>query len=97
MQRGVRTGMVRSKYNCISGIDAFKQKFKKISTNNDSREVLNEWFVRHYIKAEFSKNLSTEDRDRWFAKYNKTFIQSVNDSLIEGMKFLKTKTVCIIQ
>ena len=85
MQLGVKTGMVRSRYNCKSGIDAFKQEFKKISSKNDSKEVLNEWFVRHYIKAEFSKNLSTEDSDRWFTKYNKTFMQSVNDSLIEAI------------
>ena len=78
--------MVRSKFNCIAGIDAFKQNFKKISIDNDPNEVLSEWFVEHYITAEFSKNLSSEDRVKWMKKYSKTFMQSVNDSLIEGTK-----------
>ena len=92
MQLGVKTGMVRSRFNCISGIDAFKQEFKKISSENDPNDVLNEWFVQHYLKAEFSKNLSSEDRGAWMKKYGKSFKQSVNDTLIEGMKFLKTGT-----
>jgi hypothetical protein len=84
MQLGVRTGMVRSKFNCISGIDAFKQEFPKISRDNDPNAVLSEWFVQRYIKAEFIKSLPKEDRDKWVAKYKKTFMQSVSDSLIEG-------------
>ena len=86
MQLGVKTGMVRSRFNCISGIDAFKQEFKKISSDNDPSEVLREWFVQRYIKAEFSNSLSKEDKDKWENKYNESFMQSVNDSLIEGRK-----------
>ena len=84
MQLGVKTGMVRSKFNCISGNDAFKQSFKKIAGENNPADVLNEWFVQYYIRAEFTKSFSKEDQDKWIAKYNKTFEQSVNDSLIEG-------------
>ena len=85
MQLGIRTGMVRSKFNCIAGINAFKQYYKKISSDNNPNEVLSEWFVEHYITAEFSKDLSAEDRRKWIKKYRKTFMQSVNDSLIEGI------------
>ena len=91
MQLGVKTGMVRSKSNCISGIDAFKQKFPKISGDNDPNAVLSEWFVQVYIGAEFNKSLSKEDRDKWLARYNKTFMQSVKDNLIEGTKALALK------
>lgn len=84
MQLGVKTGMVRSKFNCKSGIDAFKQSFKKISSENNPREVLSEWFVKYYIEAEFTKNLTDAHRSEWKKKYEKSFEQSVNDSLVEG-------------
>ncbi|XP_046857657.1 uncharacterized protein LOC124451071 isoform X1 [Xenia sp. Carnegie-2017] len=84
MQLGVRTGMVRSKFNCIAGINAFKQIFKKISSKNNASEVVNEWFVDVYTKEKFIKNLSTKDREKWMVTYKKNFTQSVKESLIEG-------------
>ncbi|XP_046857376.1 uncharacterized protein LOC124450775 isoform X2 [Xenia sp. Carnegie-2017] len=85
MQLGVRTGMVRSKFNCIAGINAFKQIFKKISSKNNASEVVNEWFVDVYTKEKFIENLSTTDREKWMVTYKKDFTQSVKESLIEGI------------
>ena len=84
MQLGVKTGMVRSVHNCKSGIDAFKEDFSKIARDNDPNDVLSEWFVKLYLRADFSKSLSKGDRDEWMDKYKKSFEQSVNDSLVEG-------------
>ena len=84
MQLGVKTGMVRAKFNCLAGNDAFKQNFKKMASENDPNDVLKEWFAENYISEEFTKSLSQEDQNRWIAKYKKSFNESVNESLIEG-------------
>lgn len=85
MELGVKTGMVRSKFNCIAGLDAFKQNFKKISSEMNATDVLKEWFVKRYLKEDFAKNVSQSDRDNWMRKYKKSFNESVRDSLVKGM------------
>ena len=84
MQLGVKTGMVRPMTVFHAAIFTFKQRFSKIAKEYDPNAVLSESFAENYLKAEFSDSLSKDVMVKWEIKYNKTFVASVNESLVQG-------------
>ena len=76
--------MVRPMSVFRAAIFTFKQRFSKIAKEYDPNAVLSESFVENYLKAEFSESLSKDDMKKWETKYNKTFMASVNESLVQG-------------
>ena len=84
MKSGVKAGMVRSEFSCRSGLDAFESRFKKISKQNNPKDVLKELFVKDYLKASFIKNISKADRENWLKSKGKDISASISDALVEG-------------
>ena len=76
--------MVRSKFTCQSGLDAFKQEFKEISKQNNPNDVLKEWFVKIYIQEDFTNKIPAADQQTWFKKNKKSTSSSISEALVEG-------------
>ncbi|KAK3744963.1 hypothetical protein QZH41_008490, partial [Actinostola sp. cb2023] len=84
--RGVTTGMVRTQIDCRSGVDAMKQIFKRISTTNDSREILKDWFTTQFQKASFLAGLEDGVDKQWQSKHaGKGISASIKDALVQGL------------
>ncbi len=88
MEMGVKAGMVRSIYNCKSGLDAFKVPFKKTTKDNNPKDILKERFVLHFREESYTKALSDEDRIEWLKMKGKNVFTSIDEALVEGQAFL---------
>ena len=78
--------MVRATRDCVSGVDALKEKFRKISLANDSSGVLQEWFAKLYITDSFVQKLEEGVDDKWKANHGgKNVTESVESALVDGI------------
>jgi hypothetical protein len=84
MDLGVKAGMVRSVYNCKSGLDAFKEMYEKIAKENKPEDILKEGFLAHFSKDLFTRSLSNEDRLQWMKMKGKEVSASIDEALVEG-------------
>ncbi|XP_031569347.1 uncharacterized protein LOC116303878, partial [Actinia tenebrosa] len=83
---GVTTGMIRTKIDCIAGVDALKQAFLKISLANDSIGVLQEWFTKLYLQKKYLSKLENGVEDSWANKHpGRNISTSIREALIYGI------------
>lgn len=82
---GITTGMVRTKIDCRAGVDALKQNYKKMSTANDAREILKEWFTANFQKEFYLSKLEDGVDELWKSKHaGKNVAESIKDALVKG-------------
>ena len=84
MQLGVRSGMVRSTEDCRSGVDAIKDRFKKLSQANRPEAILKEWYTIMFQTQEYYNNIAVNESELWKKKKTKTPLESVQEALIAG-------------
>jgi succinyl-CoA synthetase beta subunit len=84
MRLGVKSGMVRSVYNCKSGLNAFKQHFKKTTKDNNPNDILEEPHVKRYREELYIEALSDDDTREWLRMKGKTVSASIDEALVEG-------------
>ncbi|XP_028402716.1 uncharacterized protein LOC114525533 [Dendronephthya gigantea] len=85
VQLGVKTGMVRSAFNCKAGLDAFKARYKEITKENDPKGILDESFVVGFRHGLYIKDLSDEDHEEWMKMKGKSISASIDEALVEGL------------
>lgn len=85
MRLGVKSGMVRSVYNCKSGLNAFKQHFKKTTKDNNPNDILEEPHVKRYREELYIEALSDDDTREWLRMKGKTVSASIDEALVEGI------------
>ena len=78
--------MIRTKIDCRSGVDAMKQKYIKMTSSNDTRQILNEWFTGTFQKPSYLARLETGVEKQWQSKHNgQNISQSIKDALVKGL------------
>ena len=75
--------MVRTVIDCQAGVDALKEKYRQLSLANNAEGVLQEWFAKSYLNAEYLANLAKGVEDKWTKDHNG---KSVNASLKEALE-----------
>ena len=86
VQDGVKTGMVRATRDCVSGVDALKEKFLNLTLAKNASGVLNEWFARTFTSSSYVKDLEEEVNYKWALDHGgKNVNESVEDALINGI------------
>ena len=84
MKLGIKVGMVRSESSCRAGLDAFAHKFKKISKQNNPKDILDEWFVEHFRNASFIEIIPKAEKQSWLDSKGETMLESIDNVLVEG-------------
>ena len=91
MGQGVQAGMVRSIYNCKSGLEAFKQKFRRTTKNNNPTAILEEPYLEAFLDESYIDHLSEKDKMDWWQRKGKHVSVSIEEALVEGQKrFVKS-------
>ena len=83
---GVKAGYVRAKIDCKSGLDAFKANYKLIASKRSASEVLNEWFAKYYLSADWVQKLLNDSvKSAWQTEKGKSVDKSLRDALVTGV------------
>ncbi|XP_028399408.1 uncharacterized protein LOC114522845 [Dendronephthya gigantea] len=81
---GVKAGMVRSVEDCISGVDALKEKSKYLTKTNRSESVLDEEYTAPFQAKDFLDYVPESDLQLWIKNNKKTASSSIKEALTEG-------------
>lgn len=83
VQLGVKSGMIRTVIDCLAGVNALKEKYRELSLANNAEGVLEEWFAKGYLNADYLAKLTKGVDDKWTKDHNG---KNVNASLKEALK-----------
>ena len=76
--------MVRSIEDCISGVDALKEKSTYLTKTNRSESVLDEYYTEPFQDKQFFDYVPESDLQLWIKNNKKTALSSIKEALIEG-------------
>ena len=86
VKTGVKSGFVRAKIDCRSGLDAFKANHKLIASRRSPPAVLDEWYASNYLRSDMVHRMLTKQvKDAWSAETGKTVNESLKDALVAGV------------
>lgn len=93
IQRGVTSGMIRSKSECTEGIECIKRYYRDVFTREVPDAVLSWPGVRYRIQ-DFISGVPIRDLTAWSDRYGK----NMSDSLYEGVvKFVGSTLVSLFE
>jgi len=82
MKLGITTGMVRTKIECLGGLNAMKQSYVKVSDKGPNG-VLSAWYVKSILNAKtFLKDLPDGVKDKWMKDKGKSVSETMRESVV---------------
>ena len=81
LQRGVKSGMVRSTSECLQGIDCMRQWYPFLSSSKSAKNIFR-WYTSNRLQN-FVSRLSPEELSQWTAKHGKNISRSLLDGVIK--------------
>ena len=82
LQRGVTSGMIRSRSECVEGIDCMKGKYRDLFTQKSPEAVLS-WYRVHNRIENFARHVKPQDLSSWIEKYGKNMSDSLTNSVVK--------------
>ncbi|EDO31412.1 predicted protein [Nematostella vectensis] len=83
---GVKSGMVRTKIDCVAGVDALKERYRVLSLANNSKGVLDDWYTANFKRPEYYSELEEGVNDKWTKNHKGMNVSdSILDALVKGL------------
>ncbi|PFX32480.1 hypothetical protein AWC38_SpisGene2683 [Stylophora pistillata] len=82
LQRGVASGMIRSRSECAEGLNCMKGKYRDLFTRKSPEAVLSWYGVRRDIEN-FARHVNMQDSSLWINKYGKNMSDSLTNAVVE--------------